>query len=58
MPIISFQYNKLINFTFHNYLMLNWITDNGEIKQLMLGDIKECAMHEKIKDDVIEAWTE
>lgn len=38
--------------------MLTWITDSGEIKQVMLGDIKECAMHERIKDDVIEAWTE
>jgi hypothetical protein len=38
--------------------MLTWINDKGEIKQVMLGDIKECAMHEKIKETVIDAWTE
>tara|TARA_B110000495_G_C22974544_1_gene572279 strand:- start:593 stop:709 length:117 start_codon:yes stop_codon:yes gene_type:complete len=38
--------------------MLKWITNNGEIKEVLLGDIKELAMREKIYEQVIESWVE
>ena len=47
-------YIVLVTYT----LMIKWVNDNGDIKEAMLGDIKECAMHEKIKESVIETWTD
>ena len=38
--------------------MLKWITNNGDIKEVLLGDIKELAMRQKIYDKVIESWVE
>jgi hypothetical protein len=38
--------------------MLKWITNSGEIKEVLLGDIKELAMREKIYEQVIESWVE
>ena len=38
--------------------MLKWITNNGDNKEVLLGDIKELAMREKIYDKVIESWVE
>jgi hypothetical protein len=38
--------------------MLKWIANDGEIKQVLLGDIKELAMRAKIYEKVIESWVE
>ena len=38
--------------------MLKWITDNGEIKEVLLGDIKELLMREKINELVVDSWFE
>jgi hypothetical protein len=38
--------------------MLKWITNSGEIKEVLLGDIKEFAMNTKIYEKVIESWVE
>jgi|TARA_R110000737_G_C14520269_1_gene475263 hypothetical protein len=38
--------------------MLKWITNSGEIKEVLLGDIKEFAMDKKIYEQVVESWVE
>lgn len=38
--------------------MLKWITDNGEIKEVLLGDIKELLMRAKINELVVDSWFE
>lgn len=40
------------------HTMLKWITDNGEIKEVLLGDIKELLMREKINELVVDSWFE
>ncbi len=58
-PTILCQHSKrLISSLIHITFMLKWIANDGEIKQVLLGDIKELAMRAKIYEKVIESWVE